>query len=195
MTRKYELKKRAERREATRRRIVEAAIELHGTVGPARTTVSDVARLAGVQRHTYYNHFPDEHSLLLACSGLHAELNPMPDPETWLEIADAEQRLRCALAEIYAYYERNESMVENVVRDAEVHRPTRDVIAIRRAPRLARMREVLAAPFRARGRRRARIEAAVDLALDFRSWQLLVRRRGLSTEDAIEVAVTAVRCQ
>jgi AcrR family transcriptional regulator len=80
MPRKYELKKRAERKEETRRRIVEAAVELHGTVGPARTTVSEIARLAGVQRHTYYDHFRDELSLLHACSGLHAEQNPPPDP-------------------------------------------------------------------------------------------------------------------
>src|SRR5262249_16636340 len=42
--RKYELKKRAEEMAETRRRITEAALELHGTVGPSRTTLSAVAR-------------------------------------------------------------------------------------------------------------------------------------------------------
>src|SRR5919108_6216974 len=69
MPRKYELKKRAERQQATRRRIVEAAVELHRTKGPARTTLSDIARVAGVQRPTLYRHFPDERAILAACSG------------------------------------------------------------------------------------------------------------------------------
>ena len=80
MARKYELKRRAERQEETRRRIVEAAIELHRTKGPARTTLTDIARLAGVQRNTLYRHFPDERAIGLACSGLYMELNPPPDP-------------------------------------------------------------------------------------------------------------------
>ena len=89
MTRKYELKRRAERQEETRRRIVEAAVDLHRTKGAARTTLSDVARGAGVQRHTLYRHFPDERALFTACSGLFYELNPFPDPEPWKAIAGA----------------------------------------------------------------------------------------------------------
>jgi Bacterial regulatory proteins, tetR family len=52
---------------ATRQRITEVAIELHGTVGPARTTLSAVAKQAGVQRHTVYRHFPTEADLFDAC--------------------------------------------------------------------------------------------------------------------------------
>jgi len=63
MARKYEMKRRAERMEETRRRITEAAVELHETVGPARTTVSAVAEKARVQRHTYYRHFPQVEDL------------------------------------------------------------------------------------------------------------------------------------
>lgn len=48
MARTYTLKRRAEGQADTRRRIVEAAIDLHGTVGPARTTVSMIAERAGV---------------------------------------------------------------------------------------------------------------------------------------------------
>ena len=78
--RKYEMKKRAEAQEATRRRIVEAAIELHGTLGPAHTSVSAIAERAGVQRHTYYRHFPDERSLVMACSGLYTRAQPAAGP-------------------------------------------------------------------------------------------------------------------
>jgi AcrR family transcriptional regulator len=195
VARRYELKRRAERQLETRRRIAEAALRLHAEVGPARTTVSDIARLAGVQRHTYYRHFPDERSLVAACSGLHWERNPMPDPEGWLEVAGAEQRLRRALAELYAYYAEHEALLANLARDADVHVATREILAARRARHAARMRDALVEPFAARRRRRARIEAAVALALDFRTWRQLVRAGGLPVEEAIEVAVGAVRGQ
>src|SRR5438132_6469866 len=115
MARKYELKRRAEQQEQTRRRIVEAAIELHRTKGPARTTLSDIARLAGVQRHTLYRHFPDEREIGLACSGLYFESNPPPDPEPWQAIADGE-RLRHGLASVYDWYTRVEDMFSRVLR-------------------------------------------------------------------------------
>src|ERR687888_296648 len=66
--RKYELKKRAEQLAETRRRITETTVELHRTVGPAATQISEIARRAGVQRVTVYNHFPDDASLFAACS-------------------------------------------------------------------------------------------------------------------------------
>src|SRR3954447_14173700 len=94
MARKYELKRRAESQAETRQRIVEAAVQLHQTKGPGLTSFSDVARLAGVQRNTLYRHFPDEHSLLLACSGQYGQLNPPPDPTTWREQAGAHPRPR-----------------------------------------------------------------------------------------------------
>src|SRR5215471_7398245 len=77
--RTYTLKRRAERQAETRQRIVEAAVDLHASVGPALTTVSMVADRAGVQRHTLYAHFPDERSLYLACSGLSLERSPLPN--------------------------------------------------------------------------------------------------------------------
>src|SRR5215472_8515295 len=106
--RKYELKKRAADMAETRRRITEAAVELHGTVGPARTTMSAVARRAGVQRHTVYRYFPTEDDLVAACSAHFFATNPWPDPETWLELGDPVERLARALNELYAYYERTE---------------------------------------------------------------------------------------
>ena len=121
MTRKYELKKRAETVEETRRRIVEAAVELHGTVGPARTTVSAIADRAGVQRQTYYRHFPSERELLTACSGLWEEQHPPPDPEGLRALSDGLERLRAGLTGLYAFYEEGEGMLANVVRDAAVH--------------------------------------------------------------------------
>src|ERR1051325_6417278 len=128
MTRTYTLKRRAEQQAETRRRIVEAAVELHGSVGPARTTFSMVAERAGVQRHTLYAHFPDERSLALACSGLHLERNPLPDPSAWRAITDRRERLRAGLGAVYDWYEHNAAMVACILRDAEYHALTREMI-------------------------------------------------------------------
>ncbi len=116
---KYKLKRRAERQEETRSRIARAAVELHGTVGPSKTTMSALAQEAGVSRPTIYSHFPDELSLFKACSSLFRSEEPPPEPELWRKIADPEERLRVALAEVYAYYRRTERLLFNVLRDAE----------------------------------------------------------------------------
>src|SRR5215208_7892783 len=99
--RKYELKKRAERLADTRRRITEATVELHRTVGPAETHISEVARRAGVQRMTVYNHFPDQASLLSACSAHWRKRHPAPDLAGWRAVADSGERLRHGLGELY----------------------------------------------------------------------------------------------
>src|SRR5262245_29565288 len=129
--RPYTLRRRAESQAATRRRIVEAAIELHGSIGPAHTTVSMVAERAGVQRHTFYAHFPDERSLYLACSDLHLEREPLPDAQPWRSIEDARERLRVGLRAIYDWYERNANMAACVLRDAEHHALTREIAELR----------------------------------------------------------------
>jgi AcrR family transcriptional regulator len=186
VTRKYELKLRAERQQQTRQRIVEAAIELHQTLGPARTTLSDVARCAGVQRHTLYRHFPDERALLLACSSHYTSANPMPDPERWLAVGDPVERLRRGLTELYAFYERNEPMTSSVLRDAETHELTRQIVARSRGPERQQIRDALASGVR--GRRRL---AVIQLALAFPTWRTLVRDGGLTNGQAVETLVRA----
>src|SRR3954449_4167474 len=116
-TRKYEKKRRAELEAETRRRITETAVELHGTVGPARTSISAIAERAGVRRSTVYRHFPDEAALFEACSSHWAAQNPPPDLDAWGQIEDPDERLRSALTELYDYYRRTEPMMENVHRD------------------------------------------------------------------------------
>src|SRR3954447_8273470 len=118
--RRYELKKRADDVAETRLRITEAAIELHGTVGPSRTTMSAVAERAGVERRTLYRHFPAEADLFAACSAHYFAANPWPDPDSWRAIPDPQRRLGRALDELYAYYERTGPMLGNVLRDAEI---------------------------------------------------------------------------
>src|SRR5262245_39923718 len=104
MTRTYTLRRRAQQQTETRRRIVEAAVELHGSVGPAHTTISMIADRAGVQRHTLYAHFPDERSLHLACSGQALERDPLPDAASWRSIKDPRERLHTGLLAVYEWY-------------------------------------------------------------------------------------------
>src|SRR4051794_21050871 len=134
MTRTYTLKRRAEQQAETRLRIVEAAVDLHGSVGPALTTFSMLAERAGVQRHTLYAHFPDERSLYLACSGLVTERDPLPDAEPWRSIEDRRERLHAGLRAIYGWYERNAALAACVLRDAEHHALTRDIAELRFGP-------------------------------------------------------------
>ena len=94
MARRYELKERARAQEATRQRIVDATVALHREVGPARTTIAEIARRAGVGRVTVYNHFPDETALLGACSAQCVAENPPPDPGAWAAIENPAKRLR-----------------------------------------------------------------------------------------------------
>lgn len=188
MTRNYAMKKRAEQQAETRRRIVEAAIDLHGTVGPTLTTFSMVAEKAGVQRHTLYAHFPDERSLSLACSGLYLERNPLPDAEAWRTINDPDQRLRIGLSALYSWYEANAGIAGCVLRDVEIHDVTREIVALRVGPKMTAIMNMLAT-----GMSEAQL-ALLKLSLDFHCWRSLVKESGLTSDQAAETMRRAVVC-
>jgi AcrR family transcriptional regulator len=191
---KYNLKARAERQQQTRQRIVETAVELHKTYGPAQTTITDIAKRAGVERQTVYNHFPDELSLLKACSAHNRTLNPPPDPEPWRIIPDPQSRLRRALAEVYTYYRRNEQMQANVTRDAQANTNVRKVFEAR-IKHQERMRDALAAGWEeGDGQRHKQLYGALWVALEFQTWRALVRQQGFDDEEVIELMVGMVRC-
>jgi AcrR family transcriptional regulator len=187
--RRYELKERARRQEETRQRIIDTTVALHREVGPAKTTVSEIARRAGVGRVTVYNHFPDDASLLGACSARFIAGHPPPDPSAWEAIDDPERRLRAALTELYAWFRANEAMLANVRRDAALIPALAAVVSSAEATaHETAMREALLA---GRGRRR-RVRAAIGLALAFPTWQRLARDEGLSDGEAVEVMAAAV---
>jgi AcrR family transcriptional regulator len=186
MSRTYTLKKRAEQQAETRRRIVEAAVDLHTRIGPGQTTLSMVAEQAGVQRHTLYAHFPDERSLLMACSGHSAEQDPPPDPAPWRDIADRSERLRAGLSAIYGWFGRNAQLRASVLRDAEYHAPTREIVQLRSGPVFAAYKEALGAKLNARQR------AMLHLALSFYTWRTLTRDAGLKPSAAVEAMVQAI---
>ena len=191
-TRTYELKRRAERQQETRRRIVEAAVELHTTLGPARTTVQAVAERAGVTRPTVYAHFPDARSLFEACSGHVRASVPPPDPAAWRSIADPAARLEASLRDLYGYYERLEPLLENVQRDAAVLPVVAELNAYR-VHYLEELRDLLLEPWAARGAARARLGRAIGHALEFRTWQSLVRRQGCENGEAVLLMVVLAR--
>jgi AcrR family transcriptional regulator len=193
MTRKYTQRRRAEATEETRQRIIEAAVSLHTTIGPAATTVSSIAERAGVERVTVYRHFPDERALFTACSTHGWRTYPPPSHQHWARISDPEERLRRALSELYAYYARVGDAFLTIIHD----HPRVPVLAGLNAPYFAlwtTMRDTLARGWNRRGRRRRLLLAALDHALDLKTWQSLVRERGLSDSEAIELLVGLVRC-
>jgi AcrR family transcriptional regulator len=186
VTRTYTLKRRAEQQADTRRRIVEATVDLHGSIGPAATTFSMIAERAGVQRHTLYAHFPDERSLYLACSGLAMERDPLPVPNPWRAIKDPRERLRTGLLAVYGWYGRNAALAGCVLRDAEHHTLTREILRIRFGPHMAAYQEVLSARLGAKQR------AMLRLALSFFTWRSLVRESSLKPAAAVDVMLQAI---
>jgi AcrR family transcriptional regulator len=158
-------------------------MELHGTLGPARTSISAVAERAGVRRSTVYRHFPDEEALFGACSAHWAAANPLPDLESWRAIDDPDERLRTALGELYAFYGRTEQMMENLLRDEETVAVVKQLFGAYHGY-LAAAREILVRGRPERGRRRDEARAAIGHALAFPTWKSLTREQGLDDSRA-----------
>jgi AcrR family transcriptional regulator len=189
--RPYRMKRRAESQRQTRRRITESAVELHGTLGPSRTSMSAVAAHAGVRRSTLYRHFSDEAALFDACTAHWASANPPPDLAVWSTVDDPDERLAVALGELYAFYGRTEEMLENLFRDELTVAIVGERFAAFRAY-FASARDTLMAGRKLRGAARLRTQAVVGHALAFSTWKSLVREQGLRDDDAVELMVTLV---
>jgi AcrR family transcriptional regulator len=184
VARRYELKRRAERQDVTRQRIVDATIGLHETIGAAQTTISEIAKRAGVGRVTVYRHFPDEEALFAACSGHYFAQHPFPDVERWRQIPAPLERLRAGLAESYAWHDENRKMIAMALAEARdlpimapYHRFWDDAA------------DVLTQAWRVRGRRRVSLEAAIALALSFDTYRTLTQEQHLTDDQAIELMV------
>jgi AcrR family transcriptional regulator len=186
-SRTYQKRRRAESEAQTRLRITESAVHLHGTLGPARTSMSAVAEHAGVQRSTLYRHFPDEAALFEACSAHWAMANVPPDLSAWAAIRDPDERLRVALGERYGYYERCAPMLGNVLGDVDAVEAVRVPFQAFHAF-VAAAADTLMADRRLRGGARRRTRAAIGHAVAFSTWRSLVGEQGLSTADAVELA-------
>jgi AcrR family transcriptional regulator len=191
MTRRYELKQRAQRQADTRRRIVEATVALHGERGLVATQITDIAQRAGVDRVTVYRHFPDLGSLFKACAAHYYDAHPPPDPTGWAAIADPEARLRHGLQELYGYWAHNAATVAHILRDAQVlgHLGVgRRLLALQRDAT-----EALTSGWPATDQQPA-LAATIRVAVDFHTWQRLVTEQGLSQQQAVELAASWTRC-
>lgn len=159
-------------------------MHLHTTVGPARTTISGIAERAGVQRHTVYAHFPDERELFHACTAMWWQRNPYPDRARWAAIDDPRERLAVALGEVYAWFERSGGELLTVVADAGKVPAMQEPVA-RQVALMGERVATLARGWGVRGRRRARLTAAIAHSLQLTTWRTLVRDGGLTRDEAV----------
>jgi AcrR family transcriptional regulator len=178
--------RRAEAEQRTRLRITESTVELHGTLGPAHTSVSAVARHAGVRRSTVYRHFPDEESLFSACTGHWMAANPFPDVNRWKAVADSALRLIIALSELYAYYHRIEGMMSNILRDQATMPIVKRLLCGYR-DYVSAARDTLMVGSGVRGPARQQVAAAIGHALAFSTWRSLAREQGLTDSQAADL--------
>jgi AcrR family transcriptional regulator len=186
MVRAYQLRQRAAKQEETKQRIVEATVALHTSIGPARTSIKGIAELAGVERLTVYRHFPDLQSLFKACAAHSSATDPLPDPGAFRE-GSAADRLRTALAAQYAYYARNEQGVAAILRDSAVIHVGRGYFRQWDA-----MTEALLPGWNTRGARRGHVHAVIRHALEFATWQSLVKTGRLPAGQAVELMLALV---
>jgi AcrR family transcriptional regulator len=175
--RKYEKRERAAKQEETRRRIAAATAELHASVGPARTTIAEIAKRAGVQRPTVYNNFGSDKELFAACQAHFIGENPPPRLEGDLETI---------LRRLYRWWRANEGMSGNVARDRgavpaldELMRETADAQFDALADALGTDRES---------------RALVRVALTFSTWRTLAQR-GLSDAAAARLLSERASCK
>ena len=173
--RKYEKRARADKQEGTRRRIAAATAELHATVGPANTTIAEIAKRAGVQRPTVYNNFATDKELFAACQAHFLSESPPP-------ALDPARGLEANLRDLYAWWRRNEAMSGNVARDRGAI-PALD--ALMRESSDARFDALADALGHDRESR-----ALIRVALDFGTWRTL-KHRGLSDVAAARLMASA----
>jgi AcrR family transcriptional regulator len=188
--RPYRMRDRLDRMEETRRRIAQATVELHSTLGPARTSISAIAERAGVQRHTVYYHFPDLVSLFRACTEHGLRIIGPPDPEQWRAIPDPIERVHHGLGQLYPIYRQNARLLGNVIRDMalspELIEGSQQFLELNEA-----YFQALADGWPADAPQRASIDAALRHALDFGTWTSLTRQ-GMSDEDARDAMTSFV---
>ena len=178
------MRRRAEQVDQTRQRIVEATVELHGSVGPAATTIAAIAEAAGVTRLTVYRHFPDDAALFAACSAHWISGQQLPDPGAWSRIDDPAARLRAGLADLYRFFRTGADMLTCIYRDfaalPEGHQQAlcdQDTL----------FRDLLTAPFGGTQDDHHRLRAVIGHAISFWTWHSLCAGQGLTDTEAVDV--------
>jgi AcrR family transcriptional regulator len=177
------MRQRADNVAETSRRIVEATVHLHGTIGLTATTITAIAEEACVTRLTVYRHFPDVTTLYRACSMHWMSQQVQPDPRAWAHIADPARRLRTGLADLYRFYRGGEAMLTRVWRD-EAALPEEQRQVLRDMD--AQHRDVLIDAFAVAGQRHRRLLAVVGHAVSFSTWRSLCIGQGMTDAEAAD---------
>jgi AcrR family transcriptional regulator len=191
--RRYTLNARAERQRHTRERIVQATMELHREVGPARTTIAEIARRAGVQRLTVYTHFPHDAELFHACQTHWLTLHPLPDSAAALAADSPGDRIHATLLGYYRWYRETAPMAEKIQRDRAAVPALDELLQHTADARLAQLADQLAAGLSPPGQRAERQRVIIRLALDFWTWRRL-DREGLDDTTAATVMTNTAIC-
>jgi AcrR family transcriptional regulator len=190
--RKYQLRARAEGQERTRERIAKAASGLHEEVGPAETTVAEIARRAGVSRLTVYKHFPDNAALYPACSAHYLSEHPLPDFQAALAPEDPTERVRSLLRTVYVgWYRTSGPMMRNLQRDRHLDPALDEFMRANSDAALGRLTDAATAGFELEAHRAARLRALIRVSLDFWTWERL-SGDGLEDEAAAELMTEAI---
>ena len=185
-SRPYRMRRRAEQVDATRLRITEAAVRLHTTVGPARTSIAAVAEEAGVTRLTVYRHFADLDALFLACRAHWMAQDPPPDAGAWRAIPDLETRALRAFGELYGWYSERGEELFPIVRDA-ASLPLSTLQA--RGAENDELAAALVAGFAGPDEHGRSLRAVAGHLVDFMTWRSFVVGQGLDEEATVDVAV------
>jgi len=182
------MRKRAEQIDQTRQRIIDAAVHLHGTVGPAETTIAGIAREAGTTRLTVYRHFTDEAAIFAACSAHWLSGQVPPRPDEWVGITDPIERVRAGLTDLYRFYRDGRSMLTRIYRDLDALPAGHRHMMIERDLYHS---DVLLDPFRA-GAKDRRLRAVLAHAVSFGTWRSICIDNKLSDREAVEVMTALV---
>jgi hypothetical protein len=87
---------------------------------------------------------------------------------------------------MHAWYQRNATLAACILRDAEYHVSTQEIIGIRIAPKIQAMHDVPGAGLA--GEQTARLH----LALNVFTWRTLIREGGMEPEVAVAMLVRAI---
>jgi AcrR family transcriptional regulator len=177
------MKRRASHVDDTRRRITEAAVRLHTTIGPSATSFAAVADAAGVTRLTLYRHFATRDELFAACMNHWRAEHAPPDVGAWRTVRSFQVRVRRAVAEVYGWYAENGDELYPLYRDAaftpaSTHRARRENIE--------RMTDAILADHD-EGASHA-LRAAIGHVLSFWTWRSLSVEEACSASEAVDLA-------
>ena len=183
------MRRRAQLVDDTRRRITEAAVRLHTSVGPSETSFAAVADEAGVTRLTLYRHFASHDELFAACMNHWRTQHPPPDVEAWGEERSLRGRLRRALDELYAWYADNQDDLYPIYRDgAFTPASTHDA----RRRNIERMTDAILGSGNAATAASSALRAALNHVLGYWTWRSLAVEESCTHLQAVDLALAFV---